>query len=90
MSKHHDAIQALRQKLMGALESQDVTLTDESHLHVGHASYHAQKVHLALTASSKHFNALSEVDKQRMIYHILKDDMTVFIHALRFEKLSSL
>ena len=80
-------INNIKSKLRDALQTTHVEITDESHQHVHHSSYDPEKMHLALSIKSNVFNDLSMLEKQRMIYKVLNEEMNTTIHALRFEKL---
>ena len=47
-----------------------------------------EKMHLALTAESQHFQNISQVARQRLVYKILKNEMESCIHALKFVELT--
>ncbi len=82
-------INEIRLKLQQQLDSKEIELIDESHLHVGHASYNPTKMHLALQATSPLFNGLSLLQRQRLVYKILQREFNDCIHALRFIALMS-
>jgi len=59
-------------------------LVDESHLHAGHAGHdHQGESHFALTLSSAAFAGKGRVERQRMVYAVLSDELNGRVHALR-------
>lgn len=89
MPNHQDLLNRIQALLQEKLETHDVHCADESHLHASHASYNANKIHLVVRATSPIFQDLSLLERQRLVYKILADEMQQNIHALRFERLTS-
>ena len=81
-------ISTIQEKLERTLHTKQVEIIDESNLHIGHTAYTQNKIYLALSIYSDQFSGLTLIARQRMIYHILKEEMLHDIHALRFIKLS--
>jgi BolA protein len=77
-----DRRQHIEDKLRESLEAQYVEVIDESHLHAGHAGARSGGGHFRATIVSAHFEGLSPVQAQRVVYAALADEMGGEIHAL--------
>ena len=69
-------------KLKKEIQIEDIKIVDNSHKHIGHKFYTAEKFHLKLKIKSLYLNSLSRIVAQKMIMKILKDDLKTKIHAL--------
>ena len=76
-------VAAIRSRLIVALEPQLLEITDESHLHAGHAGARDGRGHFHVRIASARFNGLSRLAQHRLVYDALGDLMTTDIHALR-------
>ncbi len=74
---------AIRERLTAALEPHLLEVTDESHLHVGHAGARDGRGHFHVRIASARFRGLSRVAQHRLVYDALGDLMTTDIHAVR-------
>jgi BolA protein len=73
----------MQAKLREAFAPERLILTDESHLHAGHAGARAGgESHFRLEIVSGAFAGLSRVDCQRKIYAVLADELAGPVHAL--------
>ncbi len=72
----------IRQRLTTVLAPESLEITDESHLHAGHAGARSGKGHYAVTIVSEKFTGLSTLERHRMVYGALTDAMESDIHAL--------
>jgi BolA protein len=70
----------IKQRLQ-ALEPQELSLQDDSALHVGHAGNQGGG-HFSLNISSAHFSGKSQVMRHRLVYAQLADLIPNKIHAL--------
>ena len=70
----------IKQRLQ-ALEPQELSLQDDSALHVGHAGNQGGG-HFRLSISSAHFSGKSQVMRHRLVYAQLADLIPNKIHAL--------
>ena len=68
--------------LLAVLQSEQLELVDESHLHAGHAGVREGGGHYRLKIVSGEFAGKSTVARHRMIYSALGDMMKHEIHAL--------
>lgn len=80
MARVRDAIET---KLTDAFRPQRLAIVDESGMHAGHAGARpGGETHFRVEIVSPLFEGKSRVERQRMIYAALKDEMASSIHAL--------
>jgi len=73
----------LRRKLTDALAPTALDIVDESAKHKGHAGWRpGGETHFRVTVVSAAFEGKSRVDRQRMVYDVLEDEMADRVHAL--------
>ncbi len=72
-------------RLHEAFSPTQLSLLDESHLHVGHAGAQSGKGHYALTIKAAAFAGKTPIMRHRMIYQALGKLMQTHIHALRIQ-----
>jgi BolA protein len=70
-------------KLTGALAPSRLEVVDESHKHEGHGGWReGGETHFHVTVVSAAFDGKSRVDRQRLVYEILADELAGPVHAL--------
>ncbi|MCT8268247.1 BolA family transcriptional regulator [Afifella sp. JA880] len=73
----------MEDKLNGALSPEELTITDESHLHAGHGGAHPDgESHFRIHIVSAAFEGKSRVERHRMINEILAEELKARVHAL--------
>jgi BolA protein len=73
----------IRTKLTEELSPVRLEVEDQSHRHVGHAGHDGLgESHFAVTVVSETFAGLSRVERQRLVYRLLSEEMAERIHAL--------
>ncbi len=73
----------IRRKLTGALEPVRLDIEDESHHHAGHAGHSSDgESHFRVEIVSVMFAGKSRVQRQRLVYEILREEMATRVHAL--------
>ncbi|MFT5540590.1 MAG: BolA protein [Alphaproteobacteria bacterium] len=73
----------MQAKLQEAFAPARLVLTDESHLHAGHAgAREGGESHFRLEIVAEAFTGLSRLDCQRRIYAVLTDELAGPVHAL--------
>lgn len=73
----------LRRKLTDALAPTMLEIEDESAKHKGHAGWRpGGETHFRVTVVSAVFEGKPRVDRQRMVYDVLKEEMADRVHAL--------
>ncbi|CAM5780317.1 BolA family protein [Castellaniella caeni] len=68
-----------------ALSPTTLNLTDDSHLHVGHAGARGGARHFRVQIVSKQFQGLGTLARHRLVYDCVRDLMPHPIHALAIE-----
>ena len=74
--------------LRQALSATEVQVIDESALHAGHAGAAAGGGHYRVTVVSPLFTGKNPVQRHRLVYAALADDMQQTIHALALTTLA--
>jgi len=75
--------ETIRFKLTDALSPTRVEIEDESAKHQGHAGWRlGGETHFNVTVVSSAFDGKSRVERQRMVYGILAEEMAAQVHAL--------
>ena len=75
-------------KLLEGLAAEAVQVVDESHLHAGHAGARGGAGHFRALIVSRRFEGRSAVERQRMVYQVLAEEMGSEIHALSMQTLT--
>jgi BolA protein len=80
---------AIEQKLNAGLAPEKLTIEDQSARHHGHAGARPEGAsHFEVTVVSGKFEGLSRVERQRLVYRLLADDLKSDIHALALKTLT--
>ena len=77
-----DRVEALRSKLQQALAPERLEITDDSHLHAGHAGAASGGGHFSVNVVSSRFQGCSTLARHRLVYQAVSDMMPGEIHAL--------
>lgn len=81
----------MQAKLEKAFAPERLVLTDESHLHAGHAgAREGGESHFRLEIVAEAFAGLSRLDSQRRVYAVLTDELAGPVHALSITARSSI
>ncbi|MFN0042202.1 MAG: BolA family protein [Alphaproteobacteria bacterium] len=75
--------ETMRRKLESGFAPLELTITDESHRHVGHAGARPggeSHFHVAMVAEA--FAGLGRVERQRRVYAALTEELAGPVHAL--------
>ena len=73
----------IRERLTAALNPVRLEIVDESHRHAGHAgSRPGGETHFRVEVVAAAFQGKSRLERQRLVYAALKDEMSQQIHAL--------
>ncbi|KAN0090912.1 BolA-like domain containing protein [Tylopilus felleus] len=78
---------AMHDKLTALLQPSRLTITNESHLHRHHAAMRAQdggngETHFAVQIISEEFKGKSTLQRHRLVYSALSDELAQGLHAL--------
>jgi BolA family transcriptional regulator, general stress-responsive regulator len=77
----------LRERLIAAFAPVELAVTDESHLHEGHAGARGGAGHFRVRIVAAAFRGVPPVSRHRLVYEALADLMKGEIHALAIEAL---
>ncbi len=75
----------IERSLRNALSPTELTIEDESHLHAGHPGARDGGGHFRVSIVSGRFEGASRLQRHRMVYGALSDEMPHEIHALAIE-----
>lgn len=77
-----DRVAAIRRLLESALAPQRLEISDDSHLHVGHAGAQSGRGHFSVTVVADAFAGKTLLERHRMVYDALSEVLETDIHAL--------
>lgn len=77
-----ELMDTIKQKLESALEPLDIKMVDHSAAHAGHSGNPSGSAHIELWIVSQKFEGQTELNRQRMVFKVLSDEMKSSIHAL--------
>jgi len=72
----------LRERLVKQLEPSFLEITDDSHLHAGHAGAQGGAKHFTVKIVSEQFKGKTTLARHRLVYDAVSDWMKKEIHAL--------
>ena len=72
----------LRERLLARFPGAQVSLSDDSHLHVGHTGSEGGAGHFTVVIVAGEFQGLARVARHRLVYDAVADWMPHRIHAL--------
>ena len=79
----------IRRKLTEQLSPIRLEISDESYLHAGHEGARPEgETHFSITIVSAAFIGRSRVDRQRLIYQTLANELATRVHALSLTTLA--
>ena len=79
----------IKEKLVQYLTPEMVEISDDSHLHVGHAGAKDGRGHFSVVIVSKKFRDLGQLKRHRLVYNALGELMETDIHALAIKAYST-
>ena len=76
----------MRAKLEAALAPHRLQIEDQSHLHAGHAGWRpGGETHFKIKVASALFIGKGRIERHRIVYALLKDEIADGVHALALE-----
>jgi BolA protein len=79
----------IKQKLLAGLEPISLDVVDESHLHAGHSgAREGGQTHYRIKVASPRFSGKGRVERHRMVYALLADEIAQGVHALALQTLA--
>jgi len=82
-------VERIRQALQAALAPLELDVTDDSHLHAGHAGARDGRGHYTVRIVSDAFAGKPPLARHRAVYAALGDMMATDIHALIIQALTA-
>ena len=80
-----DREERIRLRLQAGLIPTSLEITDDSHLHIGHAGAQGGAGHYSVKLISEKFIGQSRIKRHQLVYACVKDMMPDEIHALSIE-----
>ncbi len=75
--------EAIERKLTAAFAPFSLVIVDESHRHAGHVGARPEgETHFRVEIVSAAFEGKSRIERQRMVYDLLRDELAGPVHAL--------
>lgn len=74
----------IERALRVGLAPEALAVSDDSHLHVGHAGAREGR-HFSVAITSARFEGLARIERHRLVYDALRDLMPRGIHALAID-----
>ncbi|MEW6681540.1 MAG: BolA family protein [Nitrospirota bacterium] len=81
-TRSHTTKTTIEQKLLKDLDAVHVAVEDESWKHAGHTGARMGGGHFAVDVVSSKFEGLNALDRRRLVFQILREEMQSAIHAL--------
>ena len=78
----------LRERLVARFAPLELIITDESHLHAGHAGAAGGHSHYRVRIVAEAFRGVAPIARHRLVYAAVDDLLTTDIHALAIEALA--
>lgn len=79
-----DLLARIRRKLETALETESLVIADDSARHAGHREA-AGRFHLKIAIVSPRFRGLPPVERHRLVYAALSEELAGPVHALNVD-----
>lgn len=80
-----DRAAEITQRLTEGLKPIELKVTDESHMHIGHAGARDGRGHFRIKVRASALTGLTSLQRHRKIYEILGDLMQTDIHAVTLD-----
>ncbi|MDX1710971.1 MAG: BolA family protein [Rhodovibrionaceae bacterium] len=79
----------IRDKLNDGLRPRQLDVVDDSHRHEGHGGWRPEgETHFRVTVVSEAFAGKPRVQRQQLVYGLLKDELDAGLHALQLKTLT--
>jgi BolA protein len=76
----------MRAKLEAGLAPNLLEIEDQSHLHAGHSGWReGGETHFRVKVASAQFVGKGRLERHRIVYSLLKDEIAAGVHALAIE-----
>lgn len=81
----NDRVEAIRKRLIDALNPEHIEIVDESHKHAGHAGAASGGGHFDALIVSEAFTGKRPLERHRLVYEALGEMMNREIHAFSMQ-----
>lgn len=78
----------IERKLIAGLSPAHLEVRDDSHLHAGHAGARGGGGHYSVVVVAAAFEGMGRLERHRLVYSLLGDEMNSTIHALALRTLA--
>ena len=79
----------IESKLQSALNPSELEIVDESHKHAGHVGARPEgETHFRVRIVSELFSGRSRIERQRLVYAALSEELAGPVHALSIQALT--
>jgi len=78
----------IERKLTAGLSPVHLAVRDDSHLHAGHAGARGGGGHYSVVVVAAAFEGMGRLERHRLVYSLLGDEMKSTIHALALRTLT--
>ena len=86
MPQPSDRLSRIRDLLTEAFDPVELEITDDSHKHAGHAGARSGgESHFRVEMVAEAFSGLSRIERQRMVYDLLAEELAGSVHALELK-----
>ena len=75
----------IKKKINKEINSESVTLIDNSRFHTKHKSFDPNKLHLKIIIKSKKLKKMNTIVAHKKVFSILEEEMKTKIHALEIQ-----
>lgn len=83
-----DRIERIRAALSTGLETNDISIRDDGHKHIGHEGWKSGLGHFHVTIRSPRFAGAKPLQRHQMVYDALGSLMQTDIHAVQIRALA--
>ena len=84
-----DIKERIEAKLEAGLDPVRLEVEDESHLHAGHSgAREGGQTHYRIKVASARFSGKGRIERHRMVYALLADEIAESVHALALRTLA--
>jgi len=76
-------IAIVKKKLSSEIQLERINIEDKSFLHKNHRNNEIGKFHLKVLIQSKELSKKSKIERNRIVYKILNEEIKLYIHSLQ-------
>ena len=76
-------IAIVKKKLSNEIQYDNISIEDKSFLHKNHKNNEIEKFHLKILIQSKELKKKSKLERNRIVYKVLNEEIKLYIHSLQ-------